>query len=272
MDNTFLYVLAGLAAGLVSGLFGVGGGLTVVPALVLALPIAGVTTDLVMHMAIGTSLAVMIFTSAITTFWRHRSDDLDTTLLWRLTPWVAIGGLAGAAVGDALNGLTLRLVFIAFVALTIIRDARRHWLDGGAQKTARAPTPASGSTLSFAGHGIAAGVIGALLGAGAAIVVVPFVVRLGHRIQIASALSAALSALIGLAAGAGYIVAGLDQTALPPLSLGYVYLPAFAIVAAGALAGSPAGVKLSHVITPRLQRTLFIIYLCIVLSVMISRL
>ena len=85
-------------------------------------------------------------------------------------------------------------------------------------------------------------------------------------------MSAALSSLIGLAAGAGYVLGGLDERALPALALGYIYLPAFLIVALGALAGSPAGVRLSHRIAPRLQRTLFILYLCLVLAVMVSRL
>jgi len=282
METILIYVVAGIGAGLVSGLFGVGGGLTVVPALVLALPIEGVADRFVMHMAIGTSLAVMIFTAAVTTWWRHLRGDLDWSLFARFAPLVAVGGVIGAGIGDALDGRVLRFIFIGFVIFTIMRDLWRLLrrpaknMAGGASSTGAAATGQASDTLaaraSFGVHGLAAGIVGALLGAGAAIVTVPFLMGRGRSIQEASAQSAGLSALIGLAAGAGYAIAGLDETGLPPQAIGYLFVPAFLGVAAGALAGSPLGVKLSHVFSARMQAGLFVAYLSMVLAVMISRL
>lgn len=274
MESLAIYLAAGLATGIVSGLFGVGGGLTVVPALVLALPFEDVPGRYVMHMAIGTSLAVMVFTAAVTTVWRHRRGDLDWPVLAKLAGLVVLGGALGAAIGDALPGVVLRWIFIAFVAVTIVREIWRHWLRPAGARPQGRPARAAENTsgrLSFILHGAAAGVVGALLGVGAAVVMVPFLTRRGFRIQTASGLSAALSAIIGLAAGAGYILGGLNEAGLPQLSLGYLYLPAFFGVAAGALAGSPLGVALSHRLSEGLQRSLFVVYLCVVLVVMIVR-
>lgn len=274
MESVFIYLAAGLATGIVSGLFGVGGGLTVVPALVLALPFAGVPDQLVMHMAIGTSLAVMIFAASVTTIWRHRRGDIDWPVLRRFAGLVALGGAVGAAIGDALNGVVLRWIFVGFVALTIARDVWRHWLRPGRpqQNKQTAPTGRRPGRASYILHGLATGIVGALLGVGAAVVTVPFFVRRGHSIQSASALSAGLSAVIGVAAAFGYLLGGLNEPGLPDYALGYLYLPAFLGIAIGAMAGSPLGVSLSHRIPENVQRAIFVTYLCIVLSVMVIRL
>jgi len=274
MESLAIYLAAGLATGVVSGLFGVGGGLTVVPALVLALPFEGVPGRYVMHMAIGTSVAVMVFTAAVTTVWRHRRGDLDWPVLGRLAGLVVLGSALGAAIGDALPGVVLRWIFIGFVALTIAREVWRHWLRPAGQWVKEPTLQAAGSAsgrLSFVLHGVAAGAVGALLGVGAAVVMVPFLTRRGHRIQTATGLSAALSAIIGLAAGVGYILGGLNEVGLPQSSLGYLYLPAFFGVAAGALAGSPLGVGLSHRLSTAVQQSLFVLYLCLVLAAMTAR-
>jgi len=275
MESLVIYLAAGLATGVVSGLFGVGGGLTLVPALVLALPFAGVPAHYVMHMAIGTSVAVMIFSAAVTTVWRHVRGDLVWPVLWRLAWLVALGGIAGAAIGDALDGTVLRWLFVGFVGLTIFREIWRNWLrpDRPAASGHRMrPVGTLAGRASFVLHGFAAGAVGALLGVGAAVVTIPFLMRRGHSIQAASALSAGLSAVIGVAASFGYVLGGLNEEGLPSFALGYLYVPAFFGVAVGALAGSPLGVSLSHYLPDRLQRIIFVIYLCVVLAVMVARL
>ncbi len=113
------------------------------------------------------------------------------------------------------------------------------------------------------------GFTGALLGAGAAIITVPYLQSAGYRIQNASAIAAALSAVIGVGAGAGYMLGGLDATGLPVAALGYLYLPAFAGMTAGALLGSPLGVRISHRMSETTQFRLFLGYLCIVLVTMV---
>jgi hypothetical protein len=120
-------------------------------------------------------------------------------------------------------------------------------------------------------YGIATGVCGALLGAGAAIIIVPYLRAARYRIQMASAIAAGLSAAIGVGAGAGYVAGGLNEIGLPPAAIGYLYLPAFVGLSIGALVGSPLGVKISHKLDEDIQFWLFLGYLAIVLGVMILR-
>jgi uncharacterized membrane protein YfcA len=273
MTTVVIYLLAGIAAGLVSGLFGLGGGLTIVPALVVALPLEGVASDHVMHLAIGTSLVVMFVTALYTTILRHRRGDLDWPLFRRMVPCVLVGAVLGAIVGGLLPGNVLRVFFIGFVGYTIARALRRRYGKSGKSQpigSAHA-TPATPSTASRWTYGIATGLSGALLGAGAAIITVPYLQAAGYRIQSASAIAAGLSAMIGIGAGAGYVLGGMNATGLPSTAIGYLYLPAFAGLAAGAFVGSPLGVRVSHRLHEATQFWLFLAYLVVVLAVMIVR-
>ncbi|MDP2602830.1 MAG: sulfite exporter TauE/SafE family protein [Deltaproteobacteria bacterium] len=273
MELIVIYLAAGLAAGLVSGLFGLGGGLTIVPALAFALPLEGVNQKYVMHLAVGTSLVVMVVTALYTTVLRHRRGDLDWALFRGLAPRVVLGAVLGAICGDLLPGVALRVFFIGFVSATIARALQRRYGTArgpGDSETSQAPaTMPRNASLWF--YGIATGVCGALLGAGAAIIIVPYLRAAGYRIQLASAIAAGLSAAIGVGAGAGYVAGGLNEIGLPSAAIGYLYLPAFAGLSIGALVGSPLGVKISHKLDEDIQFWLFLGYLAIVLGVMILR-
>jgi uncharacterized protein len=273
MELVTIYLAAGLAAGLVSGLFGLGGGLTIVPALAFALPLEGVNQKYVMHVAIGTSLVVMVVTALYTTVLRHRSGDLDWALFCRLAPRVVLGAVLGAIWGDLLPGVALRAFFIGFVSYTIARALQRRY--GAVAKSPGADPRPSPPTLprpiSLWTYGLATGLCGALLGAGAAIIIVPYLRAARYRIQEASAIAAGLSATIGVGAGAGYVAGGLNEIGLPSAAVGYLYLPAFAGLSIGALAGSPLGVSISHKLDEDIQFWLFLGYLAVVLGVMILR-
>ncbi len=273
MEVILIYLAAGVAAGLVSGLFGLGGGLTIVPALAFALPLEGVTDTYVMHLAIGTSLVVMVVTALDTTVLRHRRGDLDWALFRRLGSRVVIGAVLGAICGDFLPGVALRIFFIGFVSYTIARALHRRY--GAAVRHAdpeviqESPTMPGGASLWI--YGLATGGCGALLGAGAAIIIVPYLRAARYRIQPASAIAAGLSAAIGVGAGAGYVAGGVNETGLPSAAIGCLYLPAFAGLSIGALIGSPLGVKISHSLDEDIQFWLFLAYLATVLGVMILR-
>ena len=266
-----VYLLAGLAAGLVSGMFGLGGGLTIVPALAVALPLQGVAEEHVMHLAIGTSLSVVFFTALYTTLLRSRRGDLNWPLFWHLLPPVVLGTAIGAFAGGLLPGPALRAFFISFVAYMIARTLHRHW--GQSQIAAAGNTtvdaPEIPSRASRITSGVITGLAGALLGSGAATITVPYLQAAGYRIQSASAVAAGLSAVIGIGAGAGYMLGGLGANGLPAAAIGYLYLPAFAGMTAGALLGSPLGIRISHRMAETTQFWLFISYLSVVLAVMV---
>lgn len=225
-----------------------------------------------MHLAIGTSLAVMFFTAVYTTFLRSRHGDLNWQLFLPLLPPVVLGTAIGAFTGGLLPGSILRVFFMGFVAYMIVRTLRRHFdtaNNNAAKSDTTVSTPVMPSRASRFATGTITGLSGALLGAGAAIVTVPYLRAAGYRMRTASAIAAALSAVIGIGAGAGYMLGGLGAAGLPSAAIGYLYLPAFAGMTAGALLGSPLGVRISHRMTESTQFWLFLAYLVVVLGAMV---
>lgn len=268
LEAVAIYVAAGLLAGFVSGLFGVGGAFTMTPALIIALPLQGIDDSQVMHLTAGTALAVMATTSAYVTILRFRVGDLHLPLTLRFVPFIAAGALGGALVGDALPGIALKIIFIGFVALAIVRGIfQKHKAnaDGGDDfAVLRGP----GLWL----HGTVTGITGALLGPGPAVIIGPYLRNARCSMPIMASTCSALASLLGFAASAGYIYGGFSEGGLPALSLGYLYLPAFAGLAVGALAGSPFGIRASHKVADVLLHRAFVSYLTFIFVVTLTQL
>ena len=267
VEAVAIYVVAGLLAGFVSGLFGVGGAFTTTPALILALPLQGIADGQVMHLTAGTSLAVMAMTSAYISVLRLRAGDLHLALALRFVPFIVAGALAGALVGDVLPGIALKIIFISFVALAIVRGLfQRHEADsagGGDLASVRGP--------GLWTHGTVTGITGALLGPGPAVIIGPYLRAARCPMPIVAATCSALAGLLGLAAAAGYILGGFNEAGLPALAVGYLYLPAFVGLAIGALTGSPFGIRFSHRVPDRWLHRLFIGYLTLILAVTLTQ-
>src|SRR5262245_6079747 len=120
MPALLIFAITGAGAGLLAGLFGVGGGLIIVPALALVLPSLGVGPQVVMQLAIGTSLAVIATTSISSTLAHHRRGGVLWPVFWRLAPGLITGAAIGAFVAHALTGLTLqRIVGVGAVLVSV---------------------------------------------------------------------------------------------------------------------------------------------------------
>lgn len=260
-----IYFATGALAGFVSGMFGVGGAFTMAPVLIIGLPLQGVPEDQVMHLSVGTALAVMFTTSAYVAILRYRAGDLQLPLMFRFVPYIIIGAVGGSLFGDFLPGDVLKIIFMAFIALTIARGVfykgHETVASGGDLEAVRGPG------LWF--HGVLTGITGSLLGPGPAIVIGPYLRKRRYSMPMVSAAASALAGLLGLSAAAGYIYGGFNETGLPNLSVGYLYLPAAAGLAAGALVGSPFGIRASHLIPDILLHRMFVGYLAFILSVML---
>ena len=268
LEAVAIYVAAGLLAGFVSGLFGVGGAFTMTPALIIALPLQGVADSQVMHLTAGTALAVMATTSVYVAVLRFRVGDLHLPLTFRFAPFIAAGALAGALVGDALPGIALKIIFIGFVALSIVRGLlqRHQAVAGGSGDLSALRGPALWT------HGTVTGISGALLGPGPAVIIGPYLRAARCPMPVVASTSSALAGLLGVTAAAGYIYGGFDEGGLPPLSFGFLYLPAFVGLAIGALIGSPFGIGFSHKVADVLLHRLFIGYLAFILAVTLTQL
>ncbi len=245
IEELAAYWVLGAGTGVLAGLLGVGGGIVIVPMLVWifsALPWGEVHYASIAHLALGTSLASIVFTSISSVRAHHRRGAVDWDLVKRLSPALLAGTLGGTWVASQMSTPLLKIVFVVFafyVGLQMLFNLK----------------PSAGRELpgfwglSSVGAGI--GLFSSLVGIGGGSVSVPFMTWCRVPLHRAIATSAALGFPIALAGAAGFILNGLhfEQSggqALPAPHLGYVYLPALAGVALGSVLTAPLGAKLAH--------------------------
>ncbi len=254
MPLWFLYPLLGAFAGLLAGLLGVGGGLIIVPVLVFVFGMQGIADHLLVHLAVGTSLATIVLTSLSSV----RAHHLHGAVLWpvfrQLTPGIVTGAWLGAAVADLLPTVALRTFFGMFelyvaVQMTLnIKPKASQQLPG---------------KMTMFGVGNIIGAVSAVVGIGGGTLTVPFLVWSNVSMRKAVATSAACGLPIAVAGSIGFIIAGMNETALPAYSSGYVYWPAFAGIAAASILFAPLGAKLAHRLPAASLKRVFAILLYI---------
>lgn len=250
-----LYVALGAFAGVMAGLLGVGGGLIIVPVLAWILHGQQVSDALVMHMAIGTSLATIVVTSLSSIRAHHQRGAVLWPVVWRLTPGIVIGAWLGAAVADLLSSVVLTKIFAVFVLLVAAQIAF------GAK-----PAPHRGlpGAPGLAAAGGIIGAVSAIVGIGGGSLTVPFLTWCNTSIRQSVATSAACGLPIALAGSVGFIATGLNATGLPTWSLGYVYGPALFGVAVASMFSAPLGAKLAHTLPTEILKKVFAVFLALV--------
>jgi uncharacterized membrane protein YfcA len=219
-------------------MLGIGGGMLIAPFMTLILDHRGVGTDVGVKVAIATSMAMIAFTSLSSLRAHHQRGTVRWDIVKSLALGIAIGGaLASAGVFAVLKGHTVSLVFAAFVGFS----ATQMLLN----KQPRASRQLPGAVGQSAA-GVAIGFLSGLVGAGGAFVSVPFMVSRNVPMRNAVGTSAALGFPIALANTLGYIVSGSSLTGLPDGALGYVWIPALAVIGAGSVLTAPLGAKIAH--------------------------
>lgn len=238
----------GAAAGLIAGLFGVGGGIIMVPALYYVLSALGYS-EFAMHAAVGTSLSVIVVTSLRSVTAHAKRGAVDFDLLKRWTPWIVFGALAGSAVADFSPGRVLTGLFGLVEVLLAAQFffGRPEWRLGDKMPD----LPARGVLGSFIGA------LSSLLGIGGGVFGVTLMTFYGKTMHNAVATAAGFGVAIGLPGALGFMVAGFDEAGRAPLSLGYVNLPAFVALASTAIFLAPIGAKLAHSLDEGMLRRVF---------------
>jgi uncharacterized protein len=231
------YLALGACAGVLAGLLGVGGGLIIVPALMVLFAAQGLPEPLILRLALGTSLASIMFTSLSSLKSHHAKGGVDWSIFRRITPGILIGTFLGAWLAALLSTQFLKLFFIVFlyyVALRMLLD--------------RKPEPARqlpGKIGMFCIGGLIGG-ISSLVGIGGGSMSVPFMVWCNVSLRNAIGTSAAIGFPIALAGAVGYMVTGLSSSHLPPSCLGYIYLPALFGISVTSIPAAPVGARLAH--------------------------
>jgi uncharacterized membrane protein YfcA len=257
-------LIAGAAAGFAGGLFGIGGGFVVVPALMFLLPVLGVAPDHTAHVAVGTSLASIIFTSIRSTSSHARRGAVDFDLLRSWAVWVVLGTAVGTVFADHVSGAYLALVFgvgvLAF-AVYFLLPARQ-----GDPLFAALP-----SGLPRVGIASALGAFSTLLGIGGGTLTTLTMTVCGTPIHRAIGTAAGMGAVIAVPATLGFVLIGLGESGLGWGALGYVHLPAAAVLIAMSVAFAPMGVAAAHMLSPALLRRVFGLYLTFIGVLMIAK-
>lgn len=234
--SALLLLIIGLVAGVLAGLLGIGGGLVIVPALTVMLGMAGVPADSAVAIAVATSLATMLLTSASSVWFHFRRSAVDWPTVARLGAGVACGAVAGAMLATMIPGQYLARVFALIAAVIGLRMllARR------AVPVSRRPQPRLWWLL-----GPLIGAASALAGIGGGSFNVPYLVRNGYPMVRAVATAAACGWPI---AAAGALTFALIEPVTAPAggNLGHVWLPGMLLIGSGGVLAAPAGVALAH--------------------------
>lgn len=246
MTFILLYLALGTFAGLLAGLLGVGGGLLIVPVLTMLFTRQELPAAYIAHLAIGTSLASIMFTSISSLRAHHAHGAVNWQVVRRISGGIVAGTLVGSFLAAQLSTRFLKgffVLFLYYVAVQMLLDIR--------PKPTRQLPGAGGMT----GVGAFIGGISSLVGIGGGSMTVPFLVWCNVAMRNAIGTSAAVGFPIALAGAAGFIANGLTVSQLPPSSLGFVYLPALAGVSLASILTAPAGARLAHRLpVPRLKK------------------
>lgn len=260
MDWWWAYLALGAFVGFFSGLLGVGGGSAMVPVLVFIFTAKQFAPDYVVHIALGTGMATILFTSASSVLSHHRHGAVNWRILRDMVPGVVVGTFCGALLAGYLNVLVLGVMFTVLVfynATQLLLDAKPR---------------ASRNLPGTAGMWLAGSVIGALSSLAAlagASLTVPFLVRRNVRVHEAIGTAAAVGWPLALAGTVGYVVSSIGKSGLPEYSVGFVYLPAMLWIVIASMIMAPLGARVAHRTPGALLKKIFAVLLYVLATRML---
>ena len=250
-----LYLATGLLTGLLSGLLGIGGGLIMVPALSFIFARLGFPLAYIMHMALGTSLAVIVITSIASSRAHHSHQNVDWAIMKNIAFGIMLGAFSGSLVAAKFDSSLLKgffIIYVFLVALQILSDY--------------APNPSRILPARAALNcvGVAIGWVSSFVGIGGGTLSVPFLMYCNVPTKRAIGTSSAIGLPIAIAGALGYIISGLHVVSLPNFSLGFIYLPAFIIIALASIISAPIGALLVQKLSVKKLKKIFAVLLIII--------
>jgi len=251
-------MLGGSLSGFLAGLLGIGGGVILVPLMILIFSRLGFNENVLMHIAIATGMASVLFTTSSAVIAHQKRGNIDWKLVGALSPGLVLGAVVGGGkFFDVINGAWLSLgfsIFMIYSSTQMILNKSPHAARG---------LPGHFGLFTF---GFLTGVIASLLGAGGAFITVPFMIWCNVKPHRAMANSSGLGFPIAASSTLGYIYGGWGNASLPEYSLGYIYVPALLCIVITSMLAAPIGARVvSKLEAPRLKRifgcTLFLVAL-----------
>lgn len=258
----------GVVAGFLAGLLGIGGGIFTVPSFLFLFYLFEFPAEYTIHVAIGTSLGVMIFTALSSTWAHFLKKGIQWKFLRSYAPGVIFGAILGAFIADSLPSKKLVTLFCIYIfcfgiyfVITSLRKENLYCVQQQLKEPCRVITAFVGLLL---------GTVSSTLGVGGAPITIPYLTA--HRVQLKHAIStsAFVSLLVGSIGSISYLFFGLNEK-MTDGSIGYLYLPGMIITGITSILSAPYGAKLAYVLPTRLLRAIFGCFLIVVSIVLIRR-
>lgn len=252
MTIFLIYLALGAAVGIYAGLLGVGGGVIIVPLLDITFGIAKVDINVAHHLALGTSMASIMFTSLSSGRSHSLRGSVDWEMIKNMSPGVFAGTLAGSFVVAKIPTTPLKIIFSVFLLYSAVQiffnlRPKSAWTNPG--------------RIIFIVAGFLIGAVSSFIGIGGGSLTIPLLTICGLPLLRSIGTSAALGFPLALAGTIGFVINGWNNELLPPHSLGFVYLPALAGMAFASMLAAPLGVRLAHYLPIGLLRKGFALLL-----------
>ncbi|AVX03893.1 UPF0721 transmembrane protein [Maritalea myrionectae] len=255
--------LAGVAAGIIAGLLGVGGGIVMVPVMTTIFAASGMDEAVILHVAVATSLAVIVPTGTSSALAHHRKGAVSGELLKLWAPFMVVASfLAGISAGFY-SSLVMRLIFgimAILIAVNSVVPIQKKLMEH-----------LSDSARTHRTSAAIIGYISSLMGIGGGSLSVPTMTALGRTVHQAVGTSSALGVFIAVPGALGFVLSGWGVAGVPDYALGYVYFPAFLALAVGAILFAPVGAAIAHRLSGIWLKRVLTIYLLIVGTRMILK-
>lgn len=252
MEWWWAYLAIGLTVGFLAGLFGIGGGMIMVPMLVFVFTAKGFPAEHMMHLSLATSMATIVFTSLSSVRAHHRHKAVDWTVARAMAPGIVAGALAATLAAGFVPTRPLAIFYTGFMFYA----ATQMFFEVKPKPSRQLPGAAG-----LFGAGAVIGGFSSVLAAGGAFLSIPFLAGCNLPLKRAIGTAAANGFPIAVAGTVGYVLNGLRVDGLPERSLGYVYLPALAIIVAASMPLAPLGARLAHRLPVKRLRIVFALML-----------
>jgi len=245
-----LFAVLGITAGISAGLLGIGGGMVIVPGLFYLFDLIQLPPESLMHMAAGSSMCIMIFTSASSTWAHHRQAHIQWSIFRMIIAGIAVGVISGNLLANRMPTQILELIFGLFLLVVSIKIFFEKKSETDEQ------TVGTPGVMATSAVGMTIGFKSGVLGIGGGALSVPFLLYCGLPMKKASGTSASFTLPIALVGTLSFLLLSGNQASLP-WSTGYVYWPAVLLVAPFTMLGAPLGAKFAGIVAPEKLRTMF---------------
>ncbi len=266
-----IYMAIGSFAGFLAGLFGIGGGIILVPGFYYTLSWLYPDASHLMQVSIGTALATIIITGLSSVRAHGARGNIRKDILYKLGIGVAIGSLLSAVIADQLPSESLKTFFaVMIMALALLMISGPERIVALFQRRSNPAQTTLPNHIISTISGLIIGCVSGLMGIGGATLSVPYMSFFGIQMRQAVGTASAIGLCIAVPSVIGFIITGLSENTGLPYTLGYIYLPAWLAVISCSSVTAIYGARLAHALDQKLLKKIFGLFMIVIALIMIG--